>query len=423
MIRKLIPSFLIKMSFHEKIFCFLALACSFLINLEASITKAVSNSLFIHAYGYEYLPYAWLALVPLNLWVVNLYNRFIPRIGLFKMLLCTTGVTGLTVFCAAFFIYSFSWLPFCLYIWKDLYILLMFQQLWSMLAATIRSEQAKYLYGLFWGIGGLGAVTGSCFPGFLATLIGTEKLLLVTIPFYAILLVCYWFALKVRDQDLTRQPIVFDREKPSSFYQGAKLIARSRVLMFIFLIVVFMQLTSTLLDFQFNQVLSLEMVSKDLRTQYLGRFFGIVNLSNVILQFLGSYFALNFVGVKKTHLMIPSYLGLLLTSYLFFPTFPLLALSYGSIKALDYSLFGVVKEMLYIPLKTEEKFQARAVIDVFVYRTAKALASCCIIAIGFLGFGHSLKVITQVLVMIFSAWSLTVLFLLKEEPQKVPAAT
>lgn len=422
MISRFLPSFLSKINFHEKVFILLGLFCSFLINLEASITKAVSNSLFIHAYGFEFLPYAWLALVPLNFLVVNFYNKFIPRIGIFYMFLCTTVVTGIISVCAAFFIFDFASFPFLLYIWKDLYILLMFQQLWSMLAATISSDQAKYLYGLFWGVGGVGAVTGSFFPGFMATMLGTEKLLLVTLPFYLILLVAYFSALKVRNDYLAKEPIKFDQKKPSSFLEGAKLIRKSKILLFIFLIVIFMQVASTLIDFQFNQTLSNYISNKDLRTQYLGRFFGMVNGMNVLLQFFGSYFVLNFLGVKKTHFLIPVYLGVLMMGYLVSPTFFLLALSYGSIKALDYSIFGVVREMLYIPLNVEEKFQGRAVIDVFVYRTSKALASCCIIGLGFFNQLKLDPMITKVLVMIFAVWSLTVIFLLKsEEKIKQPA--
>lgn len=418
MIMKHFVNFYSNTSFHEKVFVVLALACSFLINLEASITKAVSNSIFIHAYGYEFLPYAWLALVPLNFFVVNLYNKFISRIGLFHMFLCTTLITGLMSVFAAYFIFQFYWFPFLLYIWKDLYILLMFQQLWAMLAASLSTTQAKYLYGFFWGIGGLGAVTGSFFPGFLATLIGSEKLLLVTIPFYFLLLLAYLGALKIRDKDPAKEPIQFGQKSASSFMKGAKLIAKSKNLLFIFLIVIFMQVASTLLDFLFNQNLALQITSKDLRTEYLGRFFGIVNGMNVLLQFLGSYLFINFLGIKKTHFSIPLYLGILLAGFLLFPTFPILAISYGSIKALDYSIFGIVKEMLYIPMNVEEKFQGRAVIDVFVYRTAKALASLCIIGLGFFSVDKLSPMMTKILIVIFVAWSVTVLLLLKTEETK-----
>ncbi len=46
---------------------------------------------------------------------------------------------------------------------------------------------------------------------------------------------------------------------------------------------------------------------------------------------------------------------------------------------MDHSLFGILREMLYIPLGTEEKFQVKAVIDVFAYRSAKAFAAIFLI--------------------------------------------
>ena len=179
-----------------------------------------------------------------------------------------------------------------------------------------------------------------------------------------------------------------------------------------------MQFTATLIDFQFNQNLSFSISNKDMRTEYLGRFFGIVNSINVVLQFLGSYFVIKFMGIKKTHLFIPLYLGILNLGNLIFPSFSLLALSYGSIKALDYSIFGIAREMLYIPLTTEEKFQGRAVIDVFVYRTAKALASCCIIVFGFISYGKITPIISKLTLLLFCMWAFAVIFLLKEKKEE-----
>ena len=46
-----------------------------------------------------------------------------------------------------------------------------------------------------------------------------------------------------------------------------------------------------------------------------------------------------------------------------------------SAKSLDYSLFRVAKELLYIPLDYEHKYKAKAFIDMFLYRFAKAPAS------------------------------------------------
>jgi AAA family ATP:ADP antiporter len=102
---------------------------------------------------------------------------------------------------------------------------------------------------------------------------------------------------------------------------------------------------------------------------------------NVLLQVFGSFFLIELIGLKKCHMSIPVFLASSLLSFLFFPSFGLIAFTYGSIKALDYSIFGVVKEMLYIPLSIDQKFKAKAVIDVFLYRSAKAIASLAILVL------------------------------------------
>ena len=54
---------------------------------------------------------------------------------------------------------------------------------------------------------------------------------------------------------------------------------------------------------------------------------------------------------------------------------------FAAFKSIDFSLFNVTKEMLYIPLKTDERFRAKSVIDVFAYRTCKAFAAIAILAL------------------------------------------
>src|SRR5690606_17799429 len=91
---------------------------------------------------------------------------------------------------------TFPHLIFLQFAWKDLYVLLMLKQLWSMIHSTVSVKRAKYLYGFIYGTGTLGAISGSLVPTFLATAIGSEKILFLTIPVYAALLFFYSRALK-----------------------------------------------------------------------------------------------------------------------------------------------------------------------------------------------------------------------------------
>ena len=100
-----------------------------------------------------------------------------------------------------------------------------------------------------------------------------------------------------------------------------------------------------------------------------------MNIITVSLQLFGSFLLVHFLGLRGSHLFIPAILGLGALGVLSLPSFAMISFAFLTIKCFDTSLFGIIKEMLYIPLKKEEKFQAKSIIDVFVYRSAKAVAA------------------------------------------------
>jgi AAA family ATP:ADP antiporter len=365
----------------EFFFIILAMLSSFLITAEASITKPVAHSLFMEAFGVAFFPYVWIAVIPASFLVVTIYNMLVVKIGCFRMLFFTVLAGAIVNVTTASYVHDFQTWPFFFYIWKDIYIMLMFQQLWSVINSTVHLAKARYLYGLFFGFGGLGSMLASMIPGFLAMRVGTEKLLYFSLPFFLFLLLAYYFLMRARQRIDQVETIAFSQNRVSDFFEGISLIKNSSLLRFILLIVVAMQAASTLLDYQFNIFVSNFLTTTNERTAYFGWFFGLVNIMNVLLQVFGSFFLIELIGLKKCHMSIPVFLASSLLSFLFFPSFGLIAFTYGSIKALDYSIFGVVKEMLYIPLSIDQKFKAKAVIDVFLYRSAKAIASLAILVL------------------------------------------
>lgn len=400
---------------QERLFVLFAMLCGFLISSEYAVIRPVSNAIFLTAYGSAAFPYAWLATVPLNLLVVSLYNKYLPRLGCFKMFTTIAAVVIATnLFCSAF-LDQISWLPFVFYLWKEVYILLMFQQLWSVIHSTISYGRAKYLYGLFFGVGALGAAIGSILPGFFAVKIGSEPLLLATLPIYLLLSVCYYFALKQTKEGVEMR---LDDEKRrtslNAFFHGLKMVGSSRYLTFILLIVTFMQLCSTLVDFQFNTVLEKTILQKDLRTEYTGRILGIVHTVTISLQLFGSFLLIHFLGIKRSHLLIPSLLCLNSIAFQFFPVFGVISFAYISIKSCDFSLFSIIKEVLYIPLKPDEKFRAKAVIDVFAHRSSKAIASAIILSLQAILGTAFLPILNGSSIALFILWIGVIITLIKE---------
>src|SRR3989304_10390695 len=140
----------------QKIFILSIAICVFLFSCDYAIIRPASTSLFISNFSSKMFPYSWILGVPFNLLIVYLYNRFLPVIGCLKTfftfvcsIICINILTSL-------FATKFPILIFLQFIFKDVYILLAFKQVWSMIHTTINTQKAKFLYGLLFGCGGIG---------------------------------------------------------------------------------------------------------------------------------------------------------------------------------------------------------------------------------------------------------------------------
>jgi ATP/ADP translocase len=193
--------------------------------------------------------------------------------------------------------------------------------------------------------------------------------------------------------------------------EGFALIRRSPFLTAVLLLVIFMQVSVGLMDYQFNAHLEMNIFEKDLRTEYVGRMVGLTNALSLGLQFLGGFLMVHIFGVRGSHLFLPlMLLGNAIMAFMM-PSFLIISFAYIFIKSIDFSLFGVVREMLYIPLKMDEKFRAKAIIDVFAYRSSKALVSVCILALQFFLGTEILGMTSAVSVAICLGWIGVVVFL------------
>ena len=401
----------------ERLFILAAMVCGFFISADYSIVRPVSNSVLLSYFPSTVLPYLWLGSVPLNFILVSLYNRYLPKLGCWKIFLSIVLAIASMNLLAGIYIGESSYFSVFHFVWKEIYILLLFQTLWSLIHMTVTPERAKALYGIMFGVGGLGSVLGSFVPGFCAIEMGSEALLFFSIPILFCLSLCYWFAIKFSTPLQTHSTFHVGGGKPAPVIAGIKMIAKSRVLPYILLLVIFMQITATLIDYQFNAYLQQAYPVKDLRTEFLGRMTSIISSSTIAVQFLGSILLLGTLGLKGTHFLVPIVLGCNAVFSLVWPGLRTLALSFATVKVFDFSLFGIIKEMLYVRLSAEEKFQAKAFIDVFSYRGAKALAAMTILGLQAMNFTN-LNLLTFCCLWVFVLWGLSLRRLFRQ-PQTV----
>jgi len=180
-----------------------------------------------------------------------------------------------------------------------------------------------------------------------------------------------------------------------------------------------MQIATAFIDYQFNTYLEIAIPNVDLRTAFTGKVTSGINFIVTCFQFFGGFLLINFIGIKRSHLFVPCLLGINSIAFLIFPSFGMATYSHMSIKSLDYSLFGIIREMLYIPLKTDEKYRAKAIIDVFAYRSAKALASLFLIFLQNITGLNIILLISIISMLVYFFWIKVVSSMFKEQDQVI----
>lgn len=152
---------------------------------------------------------------------------------------------------------------------------------------------------------------------------------------------------------------------------GISLVFRSRYLLSIMAIVGLYEVVSTLVDFQFTEALSHYLDGPSIR-EHLSTVYLATNAVAVAIQLLGTGYVMNRLGVSRALLVLPA---VILLGAAGFAVLPVLALgSFLSVadNGLNYSINQSAKEALYVPCSTAEKYRAKAFIDLFVQRFAKA---------------------------------------------------
>lgn len=389
---------------NKKVF-FLSFLVLFCISFEYAITRPSSVSLFINYFSANFFPIAWISIVPLNFLVIYGYNFFLSKIGILKTFFLTIFLASIINLLTCFFTKNFIFLQF---MYKDIYILLMFKQIWSLIH-SIDCKKSKYIYGLLFSSGGIGGIFGGIVSGFFAKFLGSNKLFLATPIIYVFLL--YFYFLVYKSGDFNNLEVL--KSKKRNYFSSFK---NSKYLTFLLFLVVFMQISVTFVDYQFNIFLEKNILDVDLRTQYLGRLTSIGQILTTCMQIFSGVIFFKFLGLKKTHLFIP--ISLIFNNLLFLirPCFLSISCLFVYIKSIDFSIFSISKELLFKPLSLEDKFRSKSIIDVFSYRTAKAFASIFLLAIQFYNFNF---LIPYVLMIILAFWVISVRILFKQKLIKI----
>ena len=345
-------------------------ALCFVILGSYAIARPAAESMFLSAYTEDWLPRVWIAVAITSVAVVAVYNRVSAHrnlVWLFGMVSLVSAVLLAALLGAEEV--GLPGVPFVLYVWKDVYIVLLVEIFWSFANSVVPRATARKTYGLFCVVGSLGGVAGNLAVGALSGRFGTERSVVAVLPLLGVAWLGAWW-LSRRGKSSGEGSF---REK-TSLLEGFDVLKGSRFLVWLLLLIAVTQLVINLVDYRYNAMLAAAYPDTDARTAVIGQIYAAIDMGSILLQ-LTTGFILAAIGVTGALFLVPCVLLGALLSHALLPGFVFMAVAKVASKSLDYSLFRAAKEMLYLPLSHREKTQGKALVDVMTYRVAKGAAS------------------------------------------------
>jgi AAA family ATP:ADP antiporter len=336
--------------------------------------RSTSNTLFKEAYGAVNLPVVMAASLPTLLAALYVYGRVLTWLGPRRTLLATSAASALAMLlCYAAITGGSAPARRALYIIREVYVVLLIEQYWSLINSTLTDASARKFNGPICGLGSLGAILGAIGVGQWSAEFGTPAMILLAAASVVPAAYCSDVACRLAGEPKPAP----DAEGRTSFGDalGLKELFANRLLLGLFLIIVATQVVSAVFDLAFQGALQEALPNRDQQNAWSGNFYAMLNGASAFGQFVLAPLVLAWVPLRAVHLVIPAVhclTGILVWRA---PTMACTAGAYLLFKALDYSVFRAAKELLYLPLNFDARYRAKELIDVFGYRFGKGASS------------------------------------------------
>jgi AAA family ATP:ADP antiporter len=339
------------------------------------------ESLFLDAYSSKALPMVWFFVAVAMAISVAVYNRFVLKFDLLRLLggVCLVSAAAffaLVVACAAKVPYA----AYAMYVWKDVYVIILVEIFYSYANSVFPVQSARWAYGFFGVAAALGSVVGSMAVGPIALRFGTVNSIFSSVPiFIALWIFCIPFSRRAGIGIMGKEA-----RKRMNLREACGVVRKSDYLFLLLILIFAVQIAVTLIDFEYNSVLERAYPAIDERTQMIGWIYAVINGLTLFLHALTGP-VLRAFAVPSVLFSVPVILGLGLMWNAILPAFAAMAAVKILSKCFDFSIYKSAREMLYIPLDYEERTAGKSVVDMLSYRIAKGGASLVIMLFSGLG--------------------------------------
>jgi AAA family ATP:ADP antiporter len=269
------------------------------------------------------------------------------------------------------------------YLFGDLFSTLMVATFFSFLNDSVTPDAAKRLYGLV-GLGGVaGGVFGASVVSANVALLSYGAWLWVCAGLTLLIMLVAWAAgNRILVPPAQDGPSDAPPPRGNAATEGARLVLSSYYLLSIVAIVGVYEVISTIIDFQFTFTVAHYLDGPDIG-RHFALVFTITNWTSLLVQLFLTGFIMTRFGVGLALLVLPFTIALGSSAFLLFPALWVGSMLSTADNGFSYSINQSAKEALYVPTTQAEKYRAKAFIDMFVQRFAKAIAVLISLGITF----------------------------------------
>jgi AAA family ATP:ADP antiporter len=332
---------------------------------------------------------ALVARLPRRRLIPIVYHFFAANIAVFWLLL-TFDIERLTV-ARVFFV------------WISVFNLFAVSVFWSFMADLFTSEQGKRLFAFIAAGGSAGALAGPALTVWLAVPLGTANLLLVAALLLEVAVLCVGRLESAAAGSAGGvAPRAVAREIGGGWFDGIAMMLRSPYLAGIALWVTLLSVTGTFLYFQQANIVAAASDDPAVRTRMFASIDLAVGLLTIGVQFLATGKLIERFGIGAALAVLPVVFA---AGFAALAAAPMLAVVIG-FQALqrtaNFAISNPAREVLFTVLAREEKYKAKNVIDIVVFRGADAAGGWLFAALRSLGM--ELRAISLVAIPLAGGW-------------------
>ncbi len=363
----------------------------FLILLTAYLLKPAREMLILTEGTAEIRSYAVALQALLLLGFIPLYSKFSRRFNSYRYMQVVTAVCVATLL--LFALLGKLGVPVSVpyFVWLGAYSVLIIAQFWAFASELYSREAGERLFVIIALGASLGAWVGSALSRELVEYLDAYGLMMCGAFFL------FLSALPARRATLSVPPdsrgseSAGERDQQASVFAGFQMVFSQRYLILMFAFVIMLNLVNTtgeyllaaILESLYSEGSAAGEIAVDKGT-FVGRFYStfyfVVNLLGVLIQFFLVSRLLRWAGFEIAFALTPVVVFLGYAAFAFLPVLALFRYYKMVENSLDYSLQNTARQMLYLPLNRQQKYEARAVIDPFGQRIGDLLQAGLIFA-------------------------------------------